>query len=176
MWRDSGVAEGVRADLLLALLAVGCAAAPPPRPAPAPPPVDLPRSSIAAILLHRDELGLTPAQVEALERRDDQLARDDAPLRAQLAKPASSASSPAPAPPPGSGGHSGRGGHHAQAGGSSTTSRPADPLTKLDDNDTRAYLEVEEKVLTAAQRPRAQEIASQYREALYDQQHPSGSR
>jgi len=55
----------------------------------------------------------------------------------------------------------------------SDTRRPADPLTRLDDNDTRAYLEVEEKVLTASQRPRAQEIASQYREALYDQQHPS---
>jgi hypothetical protein len=45
-------------------------------------------------------------------------------------------------------------------------------LTQLDDNDTRAYLEAEQ-LLTEQQRPRAQEIASAYREALYDQQHPS---
>ena len=160
----------MRTTQLAAVLLAGCAAAPPPRPASAPSPVDLPRSSLAAILLHRDELRLTPEQVAALERRDDQLARDDAPLRAQLAKPTSSAS---PAPSPTSGGSSGRGGHHARPAGLSDTRRPADPLTRLDDNDTRAYLEVEEKVLTASQRPRAQEIASQYREALYDQQHPS---
>jgi hypothetical protein len=49
-------------------------------------------------------------------------------------------------------------------------------LTQLDDNDTRAYLEVEEQLLTAAQRPRARKIASEYREALYDQQHPSSAR
>jgi hypothetical protein len=49
-------------------------------------------------------------------------------------------------------------------------------LTQLDDNDTRAYLDIEEQVLTEAQRPRAREIASAYREALYDRQHPSASR
>jgi hypothetical protein len=48
-----------------------------------------------------------------------------------------------------------------------------DLLTQLDDNDTRAYLEVEERVLTEQQRPRAQEIATAYREALYDRQHPT---
>jgi hypothetical protein len=127
-------------------------------------------------LLHRDELGLTAEQVEALLRRDDQLARDDAPLRAQLAKPGSSSASPTSVSPPASGGGSSRGGRHGHPGASSDTRRPADPLTKLDDNDTRAYLEVEQQVLTAAQRPRAQEIASKYREALYDQQHASGSR
>jgi hypothetical protein len=166
----------VRTGPFLAVLVAGCAAAPPPRPAPAPPPGDLPRSSIAAILLHRDELGLTAEQVEALARRDDQLARDDAPLRAQLTKPGATSASSTSASPPASGGSSGRGGHHGHSGASSDTRRPADPMTRLDDNDTRAYLEVEEQVLTAAQRPRAQEIASKYREALYDQQHPSGSR
>lgn len=50
--------------------------------------------------------------------------------------------------------------------GPSRARSPTDALTRIDDNDTRAYLDVEERVLTAAQRPRAQEIASQYREAL----------
>ncbi|MGZ6071917.1 MAG: hypothetical protein ACXWK8_11925 [Myxococcaceae bacterium] len=161
---------------LVAVLLGACATAPPPRRAPAPPPVDLPRSSIAAILLHRDELGLTQVQVEALERRDDELAREDAALRAQVAKPNPSASASGAAPAPASGGSSGRGGHRPHSGGASQARKPTDPLTRIDDNDTRAYLDVEERVLTAAQRPRAQEIASQYREALYDQQHPAGSR
>jgi len=70
------------------------------------------------------------------------------------------------------GGRRGRhGGQRAQA-----TAHGPDPLTQLDDNDTRAYLEIEEQVLTEPQRPRAREIASAYREALYDRQHPSASR
>ncbi len=167
---------GVRVALLVAVLVAACATAPPPRPAPAPPPVDLPRSSISAILLHRDELGLTQVQVEALERRDDDLAREDAALRAQVAKPNPSASAPGASPAPASGGSSGRGGRRPHSGGASQARSPTDALTRIDDNDTRAYLDVEERVLTAAQRPRAQEIASQYREALYDQQHPAGGR
>jgi hypothetical protein len=138
--------------------------------------VDLPRSSIVAVLQHREELGLTPAQVEALLRRDDQLAREDAALRAAVARSNPSASSPSAAPPPASGGSSGKGAHRQHSGGASDARKPPDLLTRLDDNDTRAYLEVEERVLTEAQRPRAQEIASKYREALYDQQHRAGSR
>ena len=70
------------------------------------------------------------------------------------------------------------GGHHGRRGGqrSPATGHGPDALTQLDDNDTRAYLEVEEQILTEAQRPPAQEIASAYREALYDRQHPSPSR
>ncbi len=37
----------------------------------------------------------------------------------------------------------------------------------MDDNDTKAYLEMEQ-VLTEAQRPRAQEIASRYREERWN--------
>jgi hypothetical protein len=37
----------------------------------------------------------------------------------------------------------------------------------MDDNDTNAYLEAE-KVLTEAQRPRAREIASSYRQERSD--------
>jgi hypothetical protein len=157
--------------LFLPAIALSCASAPPPpaEPTIAPPAVDLPRSSIAAVLLHRDELKLTPAQVGALQQRDDALAREDAALRARVASGADSGgASPQPAVgAPGRGRH--RGGHATQA-----QTRPPDLLTRLDDDDTRTYLEAEQ-LLTEEQRPHAREIASAYREALYDQQHPSRS-
>jgi hypothetical protein len=155
-----------------AAVAVACASAPP-RPAVTPSveqKPELPRSSIAAILLHREDLGLTPTQVETLVRRDDALAREDAALRSRTASSSSSgtpATTPSPSPSPG-----GRAGRHGARRAPAPAHAP-DALTQLDDNDTRAYLEIEEQVLTEAQRPRAREIASAYREALYDQQHPS---
>ena len=129
---------------------------------------DLPRSSIAADLLHREELGLAPAQVDALSHRDDALAKEDEALRARVAA-GSSTGTATPAGTPGRSGH--HGGRRPQA-----QAHAPDALTQLDDNDTRAYLEVEEQVLTEAQRPRARRIASEYREALYDRQHPSSGR
>jgi len=167
----------VRTSILACLSVLGCASAPAPAP-PAPPPIvappaaDFPRSSIAAILARRQELGLTSDQVDALGRRDDALAKEDAPLQARLA--AGTSSPPSSSPPSagmGGGRHGHRGGQRQQP-----TAHAADPLTQIDDNDTRAYLEIEEKVLTEAQRPRAREIASAFREALYDRQHPSASR
>ena len=125
------------------------------------------------MLLHRDELGLTPAQVDALVRRDDALAREDEALRARLAAGPGARAGGAQL----QAGSSGRGGHGGRRPSSvAPQSHAPDPLTQLDDNDTRAYLEVEAQVLTEAQRPRAQEIASAYREALYDLQHPSTAR
>ena len=165
----------MRFVLPLAAVAVACASTPPPRPQPEVTPTveqkpELPRSSIAAILLHREDLDLTPMQVETLARRDDALAREDAALRARVAS-TSSGGTPAqtPSPSPSAGGRPGR--HGARR--APAQAHASDPLTQLDDNDTRAYLEIEEEVLTEAQRPRAREIASAYREALYDQQHPS---
>jgi len=165
----------VRSAWLLTSLAVACASAPPPAPvaAPATPPVapagELPRSSIAAILAHREELGLTPDQVTLLQRRDDALAREDEALRKRIA-----AGSQTPASSSASGFQGSRGGHggHHSAQRPPDQKRPPDPLTQLDDNDTRAFLEVEQQVLTEAQHPRAEEIATRFREALYDQQHP----
>ena len=166
----------VRPSPLLCLLALAGASAPPPAPA-APPPIvapkaeEFPRSSISAILLHREELALTAAQVDALSRRDDALAKEDKALRARLDAGPSSTTSSSPSP-------SGMGGRHGRRGGQrpQPAAHGPDALTQLDDNDTRAYLEIEEQVLTEAQRPRAREIASAYREALYDRQHPSASR
>ena len=40
---------------------------------------------------------------------------------------------------------------------------------RLDENDTKAYLDAEENVLTEKQKERAREIASDYREQLYEQ-------
>jgi len=168
----------VRILFPLAAMALACASTPPPRP---PPPVtptaeqkpELPRSSIAAILLHREDLDLTPTQVETLVRRDDALAREDEALRARLAStPSGGAAAPTPTPTP-SPSAGGRGGRHGARRAPAQAHAAPDTLTQLDDNDTRAYLDVEEQVLTEAQRRRAREIASAYREALYDQQHPS---
>jgi hypothetical protein len=155
---------------------MACASAPPPAP-PAPPPIvapaaDLPRSSIAAILAHRVELGLTSGQVDALSRRDDALAKEDAALRARLATTSTSGPASPPASPSTGGRHGRRGGGQRAP----TAAHGPDALTQLDDNDTKAYLEIEDQVLTESQRPRAREIASAYREALYDRQHPSASR
>lgn len=151
----------------MAAMILACASTPP-APRPVAPAVELPRSSIAAVLLHREELGLTGAQVDALRRRDDALAREDEAIRARLA----SSSEPRVTPPQAAGSVPGRGGRHGSRPAASHGHAP-DLLTQLDDNDTRAYLEIEQQVLTEQQRPRAQEIASAYREALYDQQHPS---
>jgi len=153
--------------LLLPALGLACAsAAPPTPPPPVAPAADLPRSSIAAVLLHRDELGLTAAQVDALQQRDDALAREQAAIRKRLASgPDPRSASPSPSGSPGHGRHRGSPPPPSQT-------RPPDLLTRLDDDDTRAYLDAEQ-LLTEQQRPRAQEIASAYREALYDQQHPS---
>jgi hypothetical protein len=162
----------VRSSPLLCIVALACASAPPPAPPPiVAPAADLPRSSIAAILAHREELGLTSGQVDVLSRRDDALAKEDEALRARVATRSTSGSTSPPASPSMGGRHGRRGGQRAPA----ATHAP-DALTQLDDNDTRAYLEVEAQVLTEAQRPAAREIASAYREALYDRQHPSASR
>jgi hypothetical protein len=160
----------MRIVLFLAALAVACASTPPPVTPVAEQKSELPRSSIAAILVHREDLALTPSQVETLARRDDALAREDESLRARLASTSSGGTAtPTATPTPSAGG---RGGRHGARRAPAQAHAP-DALTQLDDNDTRAYLEIEEQVLTEAQRPRAREIASAYREALYDQQHPS---
>src|ERR1700722_5591634 len=76
----------------LALSQVACASQPPPpqsiapvptNPAPLPP---LPRSSIAAVVLHRAELGLTDEQVGEMEQRDQQRERENAVVREEMEK------------------------------------------------------------------------------------------
>jgi hypothetical protein len=158
----------------------------------------LPRSSLAAVVTHRAELRLSDDQVRELERLDQQRELEDAAIRAEVeSKHNQSQSAPTAPAGTGSGGGSpqgmggggmGRamGGGRMGAGGGMRGGRmggrapgaqggnganTAERATKLqdrfDDNDTKAYLDGE-GVLTEEQRSRAREIASDYREQLYE--------
>jgi hypothetical protein len=166
--------------------------APPARPPPPPgslPP--LPRSSIAAVLEHRDELRLTPDQIDRLEALDDKLAERNAALREAAdgtsaagadAGPAKAATPPASRGPTMTGGRHGGGmgmggmgmGRGSPRGGAAHHGSSDEPRAhesveqRMDDNDTRAYLDAEETVLTPGQRERARDIAEDFREKLYD--------
>lgn len=173
---------------------------------PTPAPVDpatlppLPRSSLAAVILHRSELGLTDDQVRELEQIDQRREAEDAAARAALAPKAKSATAspnsgggtgnaasggttaPSGAPaggPSGSGMGGGRmggmrggrmGGRGLRApdnNGPSSGQRAARLEDRLEDDDTKAYLDGEE-LLTEPQREQAREIASDYRAQIYD--------
>jgi hypothetical protein len=153
----------------------------------------LPRSSIAAVVLRRQELGLSDDQVRDLELRDQQREKEDAAVRDEAEekrKAAKAASAPSTSGGPGagtgSGGPSGggrgggmgggmrgggMGGRGLRGGGSSA---PAHGLSessiedRMDANDTKAYLDAESASLTEGQKDRAREIASEYREKLYE--------
>src|SRR5262249_16790113 len=106
--------------LVTAFLSVGCASHPPPPaaspPAPLPP---LPRSSIAAVLEHRDEVLLSDDQVRQLERIDQEREKANQALLGAMAKHAGqgsgqrASSAPASAPPGGGGMGMGMGGMRA---------------------------------------------------------------
>ena len=64
-----------------AFLALGCATSQPKQASTASSQPPLPRSSIAAVLQHKDELQLTDDQVRRLQELDDQLERQNAALR-----------------------------------------------------------------------------------------------
>jgi hypothetical protein len=175
----------MRARAVVALLSLAaCASAP--RPAGAPVPIrPLARSSIAAVLAHRGELELSDDQVRRMEDLADQLGRANEAIRATLKeareKQPSAGARPGSAAEPGAGGMgSGRGGRGMRGGGGRDTGlgRPdflseerASVFEKarqqMDDNDAKAF-EDAAAALTAAQRPRAREIAERYREELYD--------
>lgn len=139
----------------------------------------LPRSSVAAVLAHRLELGIDDEQVRRLEAIDDQLQRQNAALTNRPA-PGSAAgpvTAPGGSPPgdarPGSGSagegmgrH--RGGRRGVPGRAGPGDERRDAVRTADDNDTAAYLQAEQ-VLRPEQRDRAREIAERYREELYDQ-------
>lgn len=185
----------IRALALVAALAA-CASTPkpaaqPPAPASSLPP--LPRSSIAAVVQHRGELGLTDEQVRQMEVRDQQRETEDAAIRDELAKRraakagaqgSSSGASPSAAGGGGSGGGM-RGGGMGMGGGmrgggmrggrmprgpageGSKGNPEATAQDRMDENDTKAYLDAE-GVLTDAQKAKARDIAEDYREQLYD--------
>jgi hypothetical protein len=166
----------------LGLLWVACASAKAAAPAASPATLaPLPRSSLAAVLEHRAELGLTEEQVEKLQARDDQREKADASLRDELAAAShgsgstSSEGSPAPSSSPGGGMGGHRGGGRMGRSSSSPAAAPGSHAqaiqTKLDDDDTRAFLEAE-PVFTDAQREKAEDIAGAYRAQLFDRRTP----
>jgi hypothetical protein len=174
---------------LCLLMLVGCAGTPtPPRPLPPKPPE---RSSLDVLLRNRSELGLTDEQVAKLETMDEARETEVASLREQLQpkkKDDEGGGRPAPTggmgaqPPPGMGngmgaarGGGGRGmGRGGMGGGQGGSRAAADPdrlhrlRGKIDDADTRSFLEAQNDVLTERQREPAGKMASAYRAMLYD--------
>ena len=143
------------------------------------------------LLRHRGELALTDDQVTRLELMDEQREKDVAALRLQMKElrgarqkagkdVASGVVSPRGQGGMGGGGRGmggggmgggGMGRHGAPAGGGA---RPPDQdelerlRLRIDDADTRAFIDAQTEVLTEAQRPAAEKLASAYRAALYD--------
>jgi hypothetical protein len=156
-------------------VAAACGSAQPSPTAPTSPPAlaPLPRSSIAAVLRHGDELHLDEDQVRQLQALDEQLAEANAKLGGD--RPARRP--PPDAGPPTHGLGMGLGPSRPRRGavlapGGGPTAAPIGPTLEqtLEDNDTRAYLRAE-SILTDAQRERARAIAEEYREQLYDRRH-----
>jgi hypothetical protein len=186
--------------MTLSTVAVTCAllfgAGTPPGASAAP--ATLPRSSIAAVLAHRGELGLTDAEVSELERRDEALQKQIEEIHEQFpaasraggasrptgprSSPSTDGTAPASSPtaaalPEGSSGGEHRGGgwgggRHAGGRGSAAardpSARGASLQSRLDDADTTAWLSAE-SVLAESRREKARDVAEKYREALADE-------
>jgi hypothetical protein len=146
----------------------------------APPPLAH-RSSIAAVLSQAGALRLTPDQVKLLEHADSVLMRDQAAARAAAASSDDDAAKSAAAGARPSGGKPGptitpTGPGGGVSGGKSKPPPPRrggpDPTEvlnqQLDVLDTEAFLKAIEP-LPEAQREKAIEIASRYREQVYEQ-------
>jgi hypothetical protein len=177
-----------RALCAQAVLLIACASVPKDEGPPPPRPEE--RSSLDVLLRHRSELQLTDDQIERLERLDDQREREVAALRTELAERkrahqegsggAKGPASGSNAPPPGmssrgmgGAGNRGRGMGGGMGRGQGSVA-PRDPSEferlhqKIDDADTRAFVDAHSMVLTQAQRPAAEKFASDYRAALFD--------
>ena len=159
-----------------AFLAFACATSQPKGASTTSPQPPLPRSSIAAVLQHKDELQLTDDQVRRLQELDDQLEQQNAALRqaAEKRKSKDPSSSSGFGRGMGGGSRGGMGGR-LMRGTRSPASDGAGPKSleeRMDDNDTSAYLEAE-KILTEQQRAQATEIASKFRQERWDRRHAS---
>jgi outer membrane receptor protein involved in Fe transport len=191
---------------LLVLWAVAhgaCADDPPPvvetpaaaaTPAKLPP---LPRSSIAAVVAHKAELGLSDDQVRDLELRDQEREREDAAIRDEVEKKRKQAQDAKANAAGGTGtGSSGGGGSSTGGGGgmrgggmrgggmrgggmgrglrgpigggaTKASDHEASIQDRMDADDTKAYLDGE-NLLKPEQRDQAREIASDFRAQLYE--------
>jgi hypothetical protein len=161
----------VRAACIAAAI-LACAQAPsrPARQGSPPAGPRLPRSSIMAVLEHRNELELDDAQVAKLldvekeldKRRDEVRPAPDQPARASENAGRGDDSGPR------RGGHNRRAGDTPRGRARPRASPPGSVDRVLDDADTEAYYQAE-NVSRVEQRERAREIAEQYhRENLYN--------
>lgn len=149
----------------LALVLLLPAAAPAGEPSRPPPLAH--RSSIAAVLAQAGALKLTPEQVKSLEQADATLMKEQQAARTAAATPPEDAKG-------GDGG--GAGPKSAGAGGKSRPPPPKrgapDPEEilnqQLDILDSEAFLKAVEG-MPEAQREKAIEIASRYREQVFEQ-------
>jgi hypothetical protein len=143
---------------------------------PSGPPPLAHRSSIAAVLSQSGALKLTPDQVKMLEHADSVLARDQAALRAAAAAQEDDGKKGGDGPlirptnksggPPGSGGTSGGKSKPPPRRGAPD---PAEQMNQqLDIMDSEAFLKAIEN-FPEAQREKAIEVASKYREQVYEQ-------
>jgi hypothetical protein len=151
----------------------------------------LPHSSIAAVLAQRDQLKLTPAQVQDLDRRDEALQREQAeirdhfgdPSRTPAGKPSPTYEGPAydgrarsglPDTVPGDTESGRRGSQQVQgtpvpgAAPESPRARAARLQSELDAADARAWLEAAARLPPELQE-KATAVAEKYREDLVEQ-------
>jgi hypothetical protein len=154
---------------------------------------ELPRSSIAAVVKRRAELGLTDQQVGEMERLDQQREAENAALSAALESKRKQAQAAGASGPLSSGSGAGgrglrgggmggggmRGGGRGMRGGPGPAGdkgndRQPSLEDRFDENDTKAYLDAE-NVLEDAQKERAREIASDYREQLFQRREQARS-
>ena len=175
--------------LLLAPALAACAHEKPSAPVDVASLPPLPRSSIAAVVQQRAKLGLTDDEVRDLEEIDQAREKANAAFTdevAQKQKATQAASTSAGSSPPAGGGQGGgmggggmrgggmrgggMGGRRGPPQGASEAANATAPATiqdRLDENDTKAFLDAEQ-VLTEVHRDPAREIASDYRAQLYE--------
>ena len=131
-------------------------------------------SSVAAVLAQRGALQLTPEQVKQLEQVASRLEREQQVAREELSHPPDApagSSAPPPGKSPGGGPGGGMGGAKSRPAPNVRSSGPSQAQVlqqRLDELDTQAFLKSVE-MLPEPQREKATEIASRYREQLFEQ-------
>ena len=131
-------------------------------------------SSVAAVLAQRGALQLTPEQVKQLEQVASRLEREQQVAREELSHPPDAPAGPSAPPPgksPGGGPGGGMGGAKSRPAPNVRSSGPSQAQVlqqRLDELDTQAFLK-SVAMLPEPQREKATEIASRYREQLFEQ-------
>jgi hypothetical protein len=139
------------------------------------------KSSLVVLLEHRDELALSPEQVERFEQMDFSLQERNRLPRQRLEALRAQSAKSSKGDYQGGGTHDIYGGKGSGMGAASTREeaqrmavrrerfeQTQAALRELQDNDSQAYLEAE-KLLREEQRPRARELFSKEREKLLKQ-------